>query len=48
MGCFMTLSGLISLPLRRINKWERKRDGHNEADVENAQEIELEPLNNKQ
>ncbi|KAI6176598.1 hypothetical protein M3Y97_00815600 [Aphelenchoides bicaudatus] len=44
MGCFMTLSGIISLPLRRINKWERKRDG---LDVdENAKQVELEPLNN--
>lgn len=45
MGCFMTLSGIISLPLRRINKWERKRDGLDVDDVENAPKVELEPLN---
>jgi hypothetical protein len=40
----MALSGIISLPLRRINKWERKRDGLID---ENAKPVELEPLNNK-
>lgn len=47
MGCFMTLSGIISLPLRRINQWERKRDGLDADDVEQAPQVELEPLNKK-
>ncbi|KAI6187788.1 MFS domain-containing protein [Aphelenchoides besseyi] len=42
MGGFMTLSGLISLPLRRINEWERKRD---EKSATSA--VELQPLNAK-
>ena len=37
MGALMVLSGALSLPLRRINKWEVER--------EQASNLELEPLN---
>ncbi|KAI6241677.1 hypothetical protein M3Y99_00328900 [Aphelenchoides fujianensis] len=42
MGGFMTLSGIISLPLRRINNWERKRD-----EVPPTSAVELQPLAEK-
>ena len=43
LGSFMTLSGLISLPLRKINEWERKRGGLDDSDKTNH--MELQPLN---
>ncbi|CAD5221839.1 unnamed protein product [Bursaphelenchus xylophilus] len=40
MGALMTLSGIISLPLRRVNKWEMRK---NESKAANP--VELQPLN---
>lgn len=40
MGSLMTLSGVIAIPLRRINAWEQKRN------MEKANPVELKPLTN--
>uniref|UniRef100_A0AC34GQ21 Major facilitator superfamily (MFS) profile domain-containing protein n=1 Tax=Panagrolaimus sp. ES5 TaxID=591445 RepID=A0AC34GQ21_9BILA len=40
MGSLMTLSGLIAIPLRRINAWEQKRN------MEKANPVEMKPLTN--
>lgn len=42
MGALMTLSGLISLPLRRVNEWENRRNGYEAA---GSGPVELQPLN---
>ncbi|CAD5215874.1 unnamed protein product [Bursaphelenchus okinawaensis] len=40
MGVLMTLSGFISLPLRKVNEWETRKNESNTANP-----VELQPLN---
>lgn len=43
MGALMVLSGLIGLPLRKLNAWEKRR-----ANEESRDKVEMQPLNDKE
>uniref|UniRef100_A0A914UI00 Major facilitator superfamily (MFS) profile domain-containing protein n=2 Tax=Plectus sambesii TaxID=2011161 RepID=A0A914UI00_9BILA len=44
MGALMTLSGIICIPLKRISKWEEKRNAATEDDDSDKNGEELKPL----